>query len=192
MHYAYAELLYKTGRFHEALDHYRAVAMDHPDSPHTAFCAEAAVFAARQILELGRADGSHVVAPGLDATEADLMAAIDLALEHADPAKVQALAYQGGYLAYDNEEWDDAASRFADVIAHDPATPEAAHAARLLTDTWAQQQDWDALSEGVLAWTAEGVLGDEALRAELVALAVQLLRDAGRDAEADVLEAQAP
>ncbi len=173
MNYAFAELLYKTQRYDEAFDHYMTVATRYPESKHAAFCAESAIFAAEQVIQLKRADGSWTGSdePGLNRAEEQLIAAVDASLGAVPTGeKATTIQYKGAYLLYESGEYGEARERFRSVIEMDPSSPTALQAANLITDSFVIGQEWSG-AEAAAYGFYEDQMGDEAFQSEMLTLA---------------------
>ena len=174
MHYAYAELMYKTQRFDEAYAHYTTVVQDHQDLKHASFCADSAVAAAEAVVGLQVKDGSRPLDPSPGATiwEENLVAAVDQALT-LDPERRDgaSMAYKAGYVLYETGEHERAIDWFQDVMDRDPTTPEARLASHLIMDSYAKHEDWLGLEEWALAFHRDGAIGDDSDREQAWAIA---------------------
>ncbi len=153
MRYGHAEALYALKRHSEAYTEYMAVVALNPQGEHSRFCAEAAIFAARE-------------AKGADAV---LLTALDqyINLYPEDPKKVQAMLYQAGYLHYEAGDLKSASERFRAVIAMNPATSQAEQAAHLILDGLASKTEWATLREVALAFRDQPGLGSPGFKTEV-------------------------
>lgn len=168
MRYAHAELLYKLRRYDAAYDEYMAVVAIDPAGKHAKFCAESAVFAAREVAApLRRAQGAAPRA-GLLPAEVRWLAALDqyVRLYPDDSARTQGMYYQAGYLHYQAGDTRAAAERFRTVIALNPGSRDAEQAAELILDGLAQARDWPTLKTTALAFSTQAGLGTPAFRAD--------------------------
>lgn len=154
-HYARAELEYATHRWLDAYADYETVVAGDPAGAHARFCAESAVFAAKQAGD-----------------DARFVAAVDtFAKLWPSDAKTPKMQYQAGYRLYQADRLDDAALRFRAVIAAVPGSADAEQAAQLLLDGYTLRKDWAGLAEAAEAFAADPRLGSASFRADVAGIA---------------------
>lgn len=160
--YAYAELLYATRRYDLAYAEYMAVVALDPKGRHAVFCAESAIFAAEKMVAAEPAPQR-----GLSAADEALIRAADQHLALFPGPKTKALTYKVAWLLYERQQLQDASVRFRQVIALDPAAPEAEQAANLILDAYVLVGDWERLVEDARAFRDQPGLGGAAFKQDV-------------------------
>jgi len=176
MHYAFGELLYQNEHYGEAYERYMTVATQFPESKHAAFCSESAVFAARKVIEAKKADGEWEgsESPGLNASETQLIAAVDAAISaNPEGPKAAKIRYTGGIVLYESGEHAEARERFETLIELNPEGEEAVQAANLIADSYTRAEDWSALEEAALRFHEDEQLGDASFEAAMLDIAAR-------------------
>ena len=143
------------------------VAMDEKGS-QARFCAESAVFAAREMVRreaapatTGRAESA------LSPWENKQLAALDQYTRLFTDDKARGALYESGYLLYNRNHLAEAGERFNRVIAMDPRSREAEQAANLILDGFALTEDWVALRDNARFYHDQANLGSSAFKAEV-------------------------
>lgn len=166
MRYGFGELLYETKQFEAAYDQYMAVVALDPKGKSSKFCAEAAIFAANEVLKkqgsATRSSGPGGSTEPLEITEWEqkkLDALDQYAKLYPEDDKTKNMIYESAYLYYNKNHFDQAADRFRTVIAMAPSTTQAEQAANLILDSLALVENWSKLKEVAQAFYDQEGLG---------------------------------
>lgn len=174
--YSYAELLYTVKKHPEAYDQYMKVVSIDPKGQHSRFCAESAIFAAKEVLKKeSKASGGGGPDPGkkteampLSEWEQKQLAALDqFAKLFPDDKKVQGVIYESAYLLYNKNQFKEASDRFRVVIGMEPKSKQAEQAANLILDSFALVEDWTNLKDVSKAFYDQQGLGSEGFKKEV-------------------------
>jgi tetratricopeptide (TPR) repeat protein len=166
MHYGFGELLYEIKRFDQAYDEYMTVVKIDPQGKNSKFCAEAAIFASKEMMKQ-EGSGQQASGPGKSTEPVDLteweqkkLDALDqYARIYPDDSKTKNMIYESAYLLYNKNQFDKAADRFRTVISMAPNTTEAEQAANLILDSLALVENWSKLKEVAKAFYDQEGLG---------------------------------
>jgi len=171
MRYGFAELLYELKRYDEAYDQYTQVVAIDPGGKHSKFCAEAAIFAAKEMVKKEGASGpaGRSTEPiALSEWEQKKLDALDqFARLYPDDQKAINIIYESAYLLYNRNHFVEASDRFRAVIAMNPGTTQAEQAANLILDSLILVEDWRTLSEVARALYEQPGLGSPQFKAEV-------------------------
>ena len=166
MRYGYGELLYEVKKFDEAYTQYMAVVKIDPKGKSSKFCAEAAIFSAKEMIKTEggttRSAGPGGSTEPMEITEWEQkkLDALDQYSElYPDDAKTKNMIYESAYLYYGKNHFDKAADRFRIVIGMAPNTTEAEQAANLILDSLALVENWSKLKEVSQAFYKQEGLG---------------------------------
>lgn len=171
-----ADALYALKRYEEAWAAGLLAADIDPDGEHAAFCVETSIFAAD---EMRRRDppppfGAREPVP-LDVWDVRLVDAIRRFVD-AWPASDHANNHRSraGHLLHAHNQLDDARVWLADVVHHAPRTTEAADAAALILDGYANREDWDTVRALTVQMQADPELATPEFQAELAMILEQV------------------
>lgn len=172
MRYEYGELLYKTKQFDRAFVQYMKVVELDPVGKHSEFCAEGAIFAAREMVKASggetRAQAGNTEAVPMGEWEQKKLQALDqYAKLFPNVDKTKNVIYESAYLLYHHNQFKEASDRFRRVISMDPQSKEAEQAANLILDSFALVEDWKNLREVSKAFYDQSGLGSEAFKKEI-------------------------
>lgn len=176
MRYAYAELLYTRKKFAAAYEQYMAVVALDPAGPHAKFCAESAIFAADELLDVEmHRNGGAYTSPAKNApipleewAEKSLLALDQFARLYPDDPKVSNVIYKSAYLLYNHNQFRESAVRFRKVIAMSGWTKESEQAANLTLDGLLLAEEWVALRDTAKAFYDQPGFGPPSFKAELL------------------------
>lgn len=168
MRYGYAELAYAIKKYDAAYDAYMAVVAADPKGSQARFCAESAVFAAREMVrrEAAPPTTGKAAAP-LTGWEQKQLAALDQYTRLFNDEKTRGAIYESGYLLYNRNHLAEAGERFNRVIAMDPRSREAEQAANLILDGLALQEEWVALRDNARFYRDQANLGSASFKEEV-------------------------
>jgi tetratricopeptide (TPR) repeat protein len=175
VHYAFGELLYKTGRFDEAYTQYMAVVTLDPKGQHSKFCAESAIHASDEMVK--KEGGGNYAKPQagqakdpqpLTEWEQRLVDACkQFATLYPEEKNVKNVIYRSAYLLYNKYRFEEAAEQFNAVIAMDPASKEAEDAAHLILDSFTVTENWAALKKNSKFYYEQQGLGSSKFKTEM-------------------------
>ncbi|MCK6523657.1 tetratricopeptide repeat protein [Myxococcota bacterium] len=176
MRYAFGELLYTLKKFDEAYVQYMEVVKIDAKGQHSMFCAESAIFAAKEMVKVEEKEGKVQKADAKNKTavltmtdweQKQLVALDQYAKLYPQSDKTIGVIYQAGYLFYNKNMFKEASERFRTVIAMNPKSKDAMTAANLILDSLNLIEDWSTLKEVAKAFYDQPNLGDAAFKKEL-------------------------
>jgi tetratricopeptide (TPR) repeat protein len=176
MRYAFGELLYTLKKFDEAYVQYMEVVKIDAKGQHSMFCAESAIFAAKEMVKVEEKEGKVQKADAKNKTailtmtdweQKQLVALDQYAKLYPQSDKTIGVIYQAGYLFYNKNMFKEASERFRTVIAMNPKSKDAMTAANLILDSLNLIEDWSTLKEVAKAFYDQPNLGDTAFKKEL-------------------------
>ena len=172
VHYAYGELLYHLKDFAGAYGEYMSVVAINPTGQHSKFCAESAIFAAEEQVNLeggGKANGTVTVSAkqmqepiALTPWEQRMVDACKKYAElYPTEKKNQNIIYKSAYLLYNKYRFEEAAAQFNAVIAMNPGSDSAEQAANLILDSFVIRQDYANLKQNAKFYYDQQGLGSQ-------------------------------
>jgi tetratricopeptide (TPR) repeat protein len=144
--YAFSELLYKLKKFDEAYVQYLEVVKIDPKGKHSQFCAEAAYFAALEMVKRETREGkiqkrifkTDIEPKELSEWEKNLLFTMDnYSSVYPDSKDTIKYLYESGELLFSKNRLDEASERYKKVISMNPKSKQATNAAKGIVDALA-------------------------------------------------------
>jgi len=147
IHYAFAEMLYKSERYEESFEHYQAVATK-PSHPRATFCAMSSIYAAKKMIDKQLMRTDEQTDGTLNRWEQNLLTATDQFLELApDDPQANGAGYNAAFIEYNAGRYEESREPFRTILESDPTDASAPMAANLIADSLVVQQHWTELEE---------------------------------------------